>query len=391
MRIAYPMRVDATDKPGGDVIQVRHYIAEGRRAGKHGAAQFEGVLLDDLRADLSGFDLVHLTNIDRPVDTWTSFLLARAAGKPIVLSTIHHSYEEIERFERHGRGGLVGGFSGRLGFRRLEFLRSALRSVRYPALAWPTASMMRGGMLAAQRSLLAGADRILVLTEKEKQDLVRDFGSIAEEKVRCVRNGIAISPDALDGNTPREIDVCMVGRIEPRKNQIAVLCALERLGVSGVFIGGENPNHRGYCRQFQEMLAGSGSRWLGAIPHEETLRYLRSARVHVSASWFEVASLVDLEACAAGCGIVSSRCGGTAEVLGERAEYVDPGSEASILEGICKMLERAARGVHQGAGDGAALNAGKTWSQIGDQLAEVYGECIAARSVKTERKGAAAE
>jgi glycosyltransferase involved in cell wall biosynthesis len=381
------MRVDATDKPGGDVIQVRHYIAEGRRAGKHGAAQFEGVLLDDLRADLSGFDLVHLTNIDRPVDTWTSFLLARAAGKPIVLSTIHHSYEEIERFERHGRGGLVGGFSGRLGFRRLEFLRSALRSVRYPALAWPTASMMRGGMLAAQRSLLAGADRILVLTEKEKQDLVRDFGSIAEEKVRCVRNGIAISPDALDGNTPREIDVCMVGRIEPRKNQIAVLCALERLGVSGVFIGGENPNHRGYCRQFQEMLAGSGSRWLGAIPHEETLRYLRSARVHVSASWFEVASLVDLEACAAGCGIVSSRCGGTAEVLGERAEYVDPGSEASIQEGICKMLERSAGENPIAAVQPATAHLHESWSEIGERLAGVYRECVRANSASVSRRG----
>ena len=116
MRIAYPMRVDALRKAGGDVLQVRRYIEEGARAGDDGGPLFTGELMCDMRAGFKGFDLVHLTNLDRPADTWKAMRIAQGEGKPIVLSTIHHSYEEIERFERLGRGGVVGVISGRLGF-----------------------------------------------------------------------------------------------------------------------------------------------------------------------------------------------------------------------------------------------------------------------------------
>ena len=125
MRIAYPMRVDALRKAGGDVLQVRRYIEEGARAGDDGGPLFTGELMCDMRAGFKGFDLVHLTNLDRPADTWKATRIAQGEGKPIVLSTIHHSYEEIERAagllrtrasawagEERARSGTVGAGSG---------------------------------------------------------------------------------------------------------------------------------------------------------------------------------------------------------------------------------------------------------------------------------------
>lgn len=86
MRVAYPMRVDAFDKPGGDVQLIRTYISYCTEvARKHGVA-YEGEILASLDPDLRSFDVVHLTNTDRPFDLYAQFLAGRKAGKPTVIT-----------------------------------------------------------------------------------------------------------------------------------------------------------------------------------------------------------------------------------------------------------------------------------------------------------------
>lgn len=379
MRIAYPMRVDALRKAGGDVLQVRRYIEEGARAGDDGGPLFTGELMCDMRAGFKGFDLVHLTNLDRPADTWKAMRIAQGEGKPIVLSTIHHSYEEIERFERLGRGGVVGVISGRLGFYGLEHLRGLVRSVRDPGLLAPVAEVMRRGMKEAQREILAASQRVLLLSEHEREALVNDVGAVPEEKLVLLRNGMDevtahkendAQASVEESGATRDVDVCVVGRIEARKNQLSILRALGGLGVRAVFLGAMNPNHREHGRRFLHEVEATGCQWVGAASHEETLGWMRRARVHVSASWFEVASLVDLEAHAAGCVVVASECGGTREVLGERAEYVDPASAESLRRAIVRALERSrARQIRENI----SL---PTWRDVARQLAGIYREVL---------------
>jgi len=170
--------------------------------------------------------------------------------------------------------------------------------------------------------------------------------------------------------------VCMVGRIEARKNQVAVLRVLNRMGISGVFVGGENPKHRRYCQRFRDMIAESKSRHMGQLSHTETLGVMRRARLHISASWFEVSSMVDLEAHSAGCGVVSSKCGGTRELLGDTAEYVDPGSEESIQYGIERMFDRVTSEECEGLRPEAQLPVLRTWSEVGDELAKLYRDAV---------------
>jgi glycosyltransferase involved in cell wall biosynthesis len=356
MRIAYPMRVNALDISGGDVLQVQRFIEEGKKPGADGLPRFEGSILSGLAANLSSFDLVHLTNIDRPVDTYQSFLAAKAQKKPIFLSPIHHSYGEIERYERMGRDGIARVISRVSDFRRLEYLRSMVRSWAYPELASATLRMMLRGMRESQREVLTGSEPDSGACGQRTGGHLS--GTLAKSPRRSssgLETDLSLALGGVKNTCVRDIDVCMVGRIEARKNQVAVLRVLNRMGISGVFVGGENPKHRRYCRRFRDMIAVSKSQHTGQLSHIETLGVMRRARLHISASWFEVSSLVDLEAHSAGCGVVSSKCGGTRELLGDTAEYVDPGSEESIQYGIEKMFDRVTLEEHGGSETGSTI------------------------------------
>jgi glycosyltransferase involved in cell wall biosynthesis len=83
-----------------------------------------------------------------------------------------------------------------------------------------------------------------------------------------------------------------------------------------------------------------------------------------------------LEAYSAGCGVVASKCGGTRELLGDAAEYVDPGSEESIQYGIERMLDRIRLGEREEIGPGAQSPVLRTWSEVGDELAKLYREAV---------------
>lgn len=364
MKVAYPMRVDALDKPGGDLVQVQKYIAGAAAI----STAFSGTILVDLNADFSSFDIVHLTNLDRPAELYHYFIRAREQRKPIVLSTIHHSYSEIERFEREARQGMVRIVSGHLSFQTLELMRCMVRSVKYPHLLACLAKLIPVGTKEAQKSVLDGAHCILVLTEKERTDIDYDVGPVKRDKTVCIRNGIEADVLGRSDVTSeeRDIDVCVVGRIEARKNQLAILDAVNTTGRSAVFVGKENPNHPRYCAQFKKEIAESTSTHAGSFSHPETLALMRRAKVHVSASWFEVSSLVDIEAYAAGCRVISSVSGGTKELLGDKARYVDPGSPAELVTAISQAL------LEQQADVKRPDVFCDTWSSVTRKLAAVY-------------------
>jgi glycosyltransferase involved in cell wall biosynthesis len=372
MRIAYPMRVDAHDKPGGDLLQVKAYVDAGMSCDLAGAQPYSGEIVTNPSADLSQFDIIHLTNLDRPIELWAYYLAARQAAKPIVFSTIHHSYGEIRRYEREGRGGAIGAVSGFLRFDQLELLRGFIRINKYPQLKGATWSVLRRGVRSTQNTILNGVDRIVVLTAKERRDICADFPQVTHSRFICLPNGYQPDrPDALGcAAQVRDIDICVVGRIEARKNQLMILSAVEQLNLSAVFIGKENRNHQAYCQTFRSRLARSSSAHLGNLSHSEVLGYLNRSRVHVSASWFEVSSLVDLEAACCGCEIVSSQCGGTSESLGPDIELVDPGSLSDLIRGIEVALSKS-RNRQSGASDVSRRHV-SSWHDVGRQLSILY-------------------
>jgi len=364
------MRVDALDKPGGDVVLMRSYIQHCAAASTRQGKSFEGVLLTALDPDLSSFDVVHLTNLDRPVDLHRQFRAARQAGKRLVLTPLHHSYEDIGRYEHLGRGGAIGLVSGALGFNRLEALRTVVKSRKYPELSRALLEALRKGIRATQIEVLQGVDAVLVAGDKELADIERELCPLPRERVVWMRNGFeAPTVPALPGHE-RDIDIAVIARIEARKNQISILRALESLGLGAVFVGGDNPNHKAYCRRFKKMVAGSRSKLVGGVAVEELGPLLARTRVHVAASWFEVSSLLDIQAYVLGCRVVASECGGTKELLGNDAYYVDPGSWQSIAQQISAALQSSRRGTVNSLD--LSCGALKTWEQIGERMIAIY-------------------
>ncbi len=367
MRVAYPMRVDALDKSGGDVEHMRTYIRGCAQLARERGSVFESEILTDLDPDLSGFDIVHLTNLDRPVDLYAQYLAARRAGKPIVLTPIHHSYREIETYERNGRGGLIGTVSGLLGFYRLEAARILLKSRRYPQLRSALWKTLRKGMRGAQAEVLRGCDKVLVITDKEASDITQEIAELPRERILTLRNGFRMNPaEARD----RDIDIAVIARVESRKNQIAILDAIQSLGLKATFVGPPNPNHKRYCEDFRGKIAKTNSTYIPGVPASEVASILARAKLHVSASWFEVASLVDLDAYAQGCRVVASRCGGTHEVIGEDAYYVDPGSPADIAEKIAAAVQSVRAGQQNSMKE--FLQRSPTWEETCTRLFDLY-------------------
>ena len=370
IRVAYPMRVDAIDKPGGDVVLMRTYIRFCTELAQKRGVAFEGVITTELTPDLSDFDAVHLTNLDRPVDLYSQFLAAKRASKPTILTPLHHSFREIERYERQGRGGLIGMFSGWIGFNHLETLRTLLKSRRYPALRPALRRALRRGIRETQSEVLAGSDFILVAADKEIEDIRREIVPLPVDRFLKVRNGFQTPSASICKSAQAEVSICVVSRIEARKNQIAILDALDSLGLRAVFVGSENPNHKRYCETFKQRIRQSRSTYIPGVPPVEVAPILAAARVHVAASWFEVSSLVDIDAYVLGCRVVASQCGGTAELLGEDAYYVDPGS----TEDIARQIAAAVRSAQLGAVNDVASLAHKleSWEMIADRLLNLY-------------------
>lgn len=175
------------------------------------------------------------------------------------------------------------------------------------------------------------ADLLLPNAEGEGEAVRRDLD--VSTPMHTVPNGV--DPDSFTlPSRPFEDRgyVLFVGRMEPHKNQLGLIKALQGSGLPLVIAGHAHPDHPRYAKRCHRAGAG----WVdfrGTVEHESELAELyRGARVHVLPSWFETTGLVSLEAALSGCSIVSTSRGHAREYFGEDALYCDPGSPASILE-----------------------------------------------------------
>jgi glycosyltransferase involved in cell wall biosynthesis len=317
--VDFVVRSDLYTKPGGDTVQIDAYVR---------CLRTRGLVVDvtpfhpRMPAPRPG-SVVHLVNVDQPYELLEA--ARRAADHKVVISTIHHSRQQLRRMRaaepdprrrllslspEQVRAFLV--YSASLGRRDdagpTAKLSAILRALRLLPRLWETV----GGVLDS-------ADAVLVLGERERRSLVEDFG-VTGDNVRLTPNGRP--PIATDG--PREQRTIVVGRIEARKRQLETLRVAEDLGVALTFVGAGNPGQRRYTAAFAaEVRASRFSTWLDALPWEEVQRLMRTSTVLLNCSWVEVQSLVDLEAAASGCRVVSTYDAGSShDWLGPRVVEV---------------------------------------------------------------------
>ena len=362
MRVLYLLRFDAGQKGGGDVIQINKYA--GFVKGSGGDASFSSSLQPDAR----GYDLVHACNIDRPETFFQVRSVARDFPKtPILLTPIHHSNVQRREYERHGRRGALRTVNALVpGYQFREALKFLVRGLRSRALL--PAALRFLTVRNPQQKIAAAASVHLFASESERNWCAEDY-RIKSARHEIFPNGIE-EVAAYSLTETRDIDVIMTGRVESRKNQVAVLKALAGTGLKVCVVGAENQSHQRYVAELRGILAANPSfEYLGPKPHAETLALMSRSRVYISASWLEVMSLSDLEAFGAGCRVIASRHGSTHEVLGDLIRYVRPGSPEDIRTALDAELSQR---------DPIDVQSRHTilkrylWSNLGDQLLQIY-------------------
>ena len=254
MHVLWLVRDNLERHPGGDTTQIR----ETARALRERGVRIE--TSSDPRPDFRGYDLVHLFHLDRLWENVPHCRGIAAFGIPAVLSSI---YWPADEFDQHGRGGAQGLFSRTLGRRTYQSARLIqrwlIKTARDPRPSrWtrPVASFPRSAAFVLQTVRV-----LLPNSRAEAEQIERLFG---------VRKSTVIVPNAADAATfaaqglssTERAGVLCVGRIEPRKNQLALIRALRDTEVCLTLAGPAGRFSGNYARRCART-GGSPRFWVG--------------------------------------------------------------------------------------------------------------------------------
>lgn len=368
MRALLVIRDDAQRNLGGDTIQLQKTQAALQALG----VQAEVRAVSDI-ADLAGFDLAHVFNIQTAEASWAAMRTLQARGLPVVLSSIYwdmldHWFEFAVEQKALWRG--LARALGKGAARRLY-------------VAWQRRKAPATPVWQAQRRLLEQAVRVLPNSQSEA-DLLRvtfNLDGAFQQKVDVVPNGIdpalydpAPAPSArfLAQHGRRDF-VLEVGAISPVKNQLGLIRALWDVPVPLVFIGKPAEALPEYAAECRALGAQRGDvLFLERMPHDELPGVYALAKVHALPSWRETPGLVSLEAACAGCQIVTTTIGSTRDYFGEHAWYVYPDDLAGLRQAVQAALAAPPRPALR-----ARILNEFTWARAGEATLRAYQHALA--------------
>jgi glycosyltransferase involved in cell wall biosynthesis len=368
------LRSDAVEKHGGDSFQVDQYKKYLEQEGYNVRYVPFHVSMRP-RPD----SIIHIVNVDRPFDFLWS--VRKAGNRPVIVSSIHHDLSAVRLMRIAERNEGLRSIAGRiLPESAREFLAFGVRNFRkIECLA--DAKNWLGTVLSSVSSLpkvwqlvgeaLGETNTVALLAEGERRALMRDTAWHGNNGLLIPNGAPAAVPNADQGQSgdwaDRPIDVCVVGRIEPRKRQLETAMAAGKHGVAITFVGQGSPSSPRYVKEFElAVSANSNLHWAGALDHEGVLQLMRKSRVMLNASWVEVQSLVDIEGASAGCWVVVGRGGNSPEWLPDSVIFVDSHNVDLILSAVANVLKSQI---------GPRSSKYKyTWKMAADQLKQVYAE-----------------
>jgi len=355
-------RSDAFLRPGGDTVQMvktKQYLER------------YGINVDvfcgyPLKVNLDDYDLFHVFNIQTYKETLRQVMeIRRSTKKPIVLSTIYWSFGEV--LEKDWFVNFVIPASWKWHY--FSLLVGTENAYRFYLRRLKEAKV-------TQRIILNSVDLLIPNSEGEKKLLIEEFG-ISGTKVRVIPNGV--DDEVFDSNKVSFHEafkklgvkdfVLEVGRIEPCKNQIALITQVPGQ-IPLVFVG--RKGHEGYYKRVKNLAALRGNVFFfEEVEHDSLPIFYALAKVHALPSLRETPGLVSLEAGIMGCNIVSTNRGPTYEYFGEHAWYCDPCKPESVKNAVEKAFSATKSGVLQ-----SRIKERFTWKIVAKETLEVYMGCM---------------
>jgi glycosyltransferase involved in cell wall biosynthesis len=293
------------------------------------ALESAGVMVDiaaTLAPDARGYDLAHVFGVYDPEDAQQQVEACTAAGVPTALSPMW--WDLYDFFGRsRGLNAVLAGPEKRIpaGLQRLK-------KTKTDRLLRPNERRKYAVRSELQRTIMRTAD-VLLPNSSVESFLLRKTMRLADRPMVVVHHAVDV-PIGNHGSRARSGVLC-VGRIEPMKNQAALLYALRDLDVDVSLVGAcYEPEYF----KIVERYLGSRRTWVGELTRQEALDAMSRAAVHVLPSMFEFPGLVSLEAGAMGARVVAAVNGTEGEYLGDCALYLDPEDPASIRAAVERAL-----------------------------------------------------
>ncbi len=196
-------------------------------------------------------------------------------------------------------------------------------------------------LLDRVRNAVNHADKVIVPSEPARHDA--ELLGAREDQIVVVPHGVAPYFRPADRKLPDSGYLLTVGTLEPRKNYLRLLMALEKAWARDAAPDWMLVARRGWdYADFLERLESSRFRhrvrWIESMPDAELLRAYQGALAFLFPSMHEGFGLAVLEAMACGIAPVVSTKTAAAWLAGSSAMLVNPRDVDSIADGIERIV-----------------------------------------------------
>lgn len=336
MKVLIQSRKNFYTLRGGDTVQLLKTKEELEKLGVDVDISLE------YEPDLTEYDIVHLSNVTRVQETYLQVRNAKKQNKPILLSTI---FWPMNEFEKQGQVGIRKKINSLLGIDNQERVKAIARYLKdTDSRDIATKNLWKIGYTKMQKYVVSNVDYYLPNSEMEMDELCKAFG-VEKKNYSVIPNAIDsdIAKMQLDAPVPEEFKkyqdaIICVGRIEPRKNQLALVKALDQTGMKLVLVGAVSENQKGYFEEVKTVIDRNPDfYYIPRIENDKLYQLYKVCKVSTLPSWLDTPGLVSLEAASMGCNLAISSKGSTTEYFGKYAEYCLPDD----INGIRKCVKAA--------------------------------------------------
>jgi glycosyltransferase involved in cell wall biosynthesis len=217
------------------------------------------------------------------------------------------------------------------------------------------------------------SDRVLVVSERTKRDLVERYG-VSKQKIVVTPNGVdpIFRPNGSAPDAPPY--ALFVGGIQPRKDPLTAIEALALVDgdLRLVLVGAEKRGGQDLREALRRLRLEKRVELTGHVEPEQLAGLYRGAACLVFPSRYEGFGLPVLEAMASGTPVVAAAAGAVPEVAGDAAILVEPGDPAALAAGIERALAERERWVAAGLERAALFS----WTETARRTLAVYRELL---------------
>ena len=197
------------------------------------------------------------------------------------------------------------------------------------------------------RKFLYMADVLLPNSNIESDYIIKNFG-VEKSKIKIIPNAADTryadaSPEIFVQKYNLRDFVLCVGKIEPRKNQLNLIRALDNTNIKLVLIGDPIPQRMDYYSAVMEYVKKNKNiLYIRSMQYDSDLlsSAYAASKVHVLLGKNETPGIVNLEAGLAGANLVVAECPPPREYLGDFADYCNANSLFDIRKTIMNAMAK---------------------------------------------------